>query len=1105
MLVGVLLCLLAVLAQALPANAFFSFLSPQKPLPPVVGQFTSRLGVPRTERDAATRYVAPRFQRFIRSTQDVNAKTSTALVAATHSNTIGALNPRDGGTVWRRVFGSEQVQGLFSIEDYVVCTSGPGGRRMSVMHGKSGRLYWSTELYLNASAPLDYPGSYITSMGMSDGVDLIALVHGHYVVRMLRGIDTWRWEPSEDTDSVRLVSAVERNKQIYVVAVARSGSKWRPRVYVLNRGGELLHTHDLSADVPQGAQGLLLLPWEPRTHFPEELHAETGGGPHVAWVSSDGAVHSARLDAEAPARTERKLKALTQRFVHLVNVGLGDRGYFVGVRTDGSSEALQVDERGMLHSAWEFDEIGPDAVYEGTFDRDGKAYITRVYFMRSQQLLNVHILWADEQNGGDRGMVQGMSFQFDHDLHGNVYAAPFEVSRQSQFQVSVRFAVVTSSGAVQLFRDAERQWGIEEGLSETSHTLLVNLPERHLGAAAVSGEAGKAPAGALEHESFVPRVQRHLVSLVRNAPSYLQHTAVSLAGTSAEPGVLSVRGLVRLLVDPKGVRGKQDRPQQVVSAGTKEVAPRIAANETIASLYHDHFGFRKMVVAASTRGKLYGIDQSLESSKLVWQRSILGFGLGEGAPEPKVRVTHMLQTRASGILENGSPVPPIVSVVAEVESGGAVQTRLYELNPLTGEMLGGEDDGLVLGDGRLLDLQVLPPSVHGKDPARLTLLALQANGRVLVWPADAGVAETLEALQDKLYLVLAHRGAPAELEGFRLQEAADGHHRVATWRMPFAPGEELLEVLHQPHDHVASLGRVRGDRSVLYKYLNPHARLVTTYVAAERVLNAYVVDIVKGDVVYHMQVPHVERADGLHATFAENWIMLQYATNSTAEGSDPQPEAPPVFETVPGMDWEDDRGRGYTRRLVSIELYERQRPETLDATNSTSFGGAASAAGAVMPRPPPTAFSQAFLLPYGVRSVATTRTTFGVTTKSVVLATDRENLVLLPRRLLDPRRPLGKPSAHEMEEQLVTYTPEIPDELAWRITRPEVRVTGLSGIVTAPALLESSSMVLATGLDWVYTTASPSGQFDRLQGAYLTAYRDVLTFQRASIRRSWCS
>ena len=194
--------------------------------------------------------------------------------------------------------------------------------------------------------------------------------------------------------------------------------------------------------------------------------------------------------------------------------------------------------------------------------------------------------------------------------------------------------------------------------------------------------------------------------------------------------------------------------------------------------------------------------------------------------------------------------------------------------------------------------------MHGKDPARLTLLALQANGRVLVWPADAGVAETLEALQDKLYLVLAHRGAPAELEGFRLQEAADGHHRVATWRMPFAPGEELLEVLHQPHDHVASLGRVRGDRSVLYKYLNPHARLVTTYVAAERVLNAYVVDIVKGDVVYHMQVPHVERADGLHATFAENWITLQYATNSTAEGSAPQPEAPPVFETVPGMDWE---------------------------------------------------------------------------------------------------------------------------------------------------------------------------------------------------------
>ena len=39
-------------------------------------------------------------------------------------------------------------------------------------------------------------------------------------------------------------------------------------------------------------------------------------------------------------------------------------------------------------------------------------------------------------------------------------------------------------------------------------------------------------------------------------------------------------------------------------------------------------------------------------------------------------------------------------------------------------------------------------------------------------------------------------------------------------------------------------------------------------------------------------------------------------------------------------------------------------------------------------------------------------------------------------------------------------------------------------VSTSPSNLESSSLVLATGLDWVYTVASPSGQFDRLQTTF---------------------
>ena len=37
---------------------------------------------------------------------------------------------------------------------------------------------------------------------------------------------------------------------------------------------------------------------------------------------------------------------------------------------------------------------------------------------------------------------------------------------------------------------------------------------------------------------------------------------------------------------------------------------------------------------------------------------------------------------------------------------------------------------------------------------------------------------------------------------------------------------------------------------------------------------------------------------------------------------------------------------------------------------------------------------------------------------------------------------------------------------------------------TSPTLLESSSIVLGTGIDWIYTIAAPSGQFDRLQASF---------------------
>lgn len=44
------------------------------------------------------------------------------------------------------------------------------------------------------------------------------------------------------------------------------------------------------------------------------------------------------------------------------------------------------------------------------------------------------------------------------------------------------------------------------------------------------------------------------------------------------------------------------------------------------------------------------------------------------------------------------------------------------------------------------------------------------------------------------------------------------------------------------------------------------------------------------------------------------------------------------------------------------------------------------------------------------------------------VSTDRNQVQAIPRRLLDPRRPTGKPTAAEQEEGLIPYDILLPDD-----------------------------------------------------------------------------
>lgn len=120
-----------------------------------------------------------------------------------------------------------------------------------------------------------------------------------------------------------------------------------------------------------------------------------------------------------------------------------------------------------------------------------------------------------------------------------------------------------------------------------------------------------------------------------------------------------------------------------------------------------------------------------------------------------------------------------------------------------------------------------------------------------------------------------------------------------TSALALPPHEEIRSVIPSNRGPVASIGKVLGNRTTLYKYLNPHLVAVTTASPASHppTCAIYVADAVKGTIVYHAVLPASGGVCNVQATLAENWLVYHY------------------FD-------EDLEGKSKGYRAVSVEFYE---------------------------------------------------------------------------------------------------------------------------------------------------------------------------------------
>jgi hypothetical protein len=344
------------------------------------------------------------------------------------------------------------------------------------------------------------------------------------------------------------------------------------------------------------------------------------------------------------------------------------------------------------------------------------------------------------------------------------------------------------------------------------------------------------------------------------------------------------------------------------------------------------------------------------------------------------------------------------------------------------------------------------------------LAVVDQSQQLNIFPACKKVAAGLADMSDKVFYTTLERDL---VSGTKLV----GHSPVSPpinislrtserWTNLFAPQETVLSIEPVVYDNIASFGRVLGDKSTLYKYLNPHLSVVTTITAKEGSgsgsglgsdsgsdatagsSSVYVVDTTTGRIVYSATVGTTR---AILAKMVENWL---------------------VFSWLEPGGW----------RISSVELYEDRESSSgsdkLESPGSTGFSSSHRIK----------SVSKTFILPTGVKSMGFTTSRFGITARELVLVTSEDRLISVSRRLLDPRRPIGKPTSAEKEEFLIPYDALIAYDPKRVVTHKyPVLGLGLGGIETSPALVESTSLVFAHGLDLFLTRGvTPSGTFDIL-------------------------
>ncbi|XP_014285151.1 ER membrane protein complex subunit 1 isoform X2 [Halyomorpha halys] len=453
---------------------------------------------------------------------------------------------------------------------------------------------------------------------------------------------------------------------------------------------------------------------------------------------------------------------------------------------------------------------------------------------------------------------------------------------------------------------------------------------------------------------------------------------------------------------------------QIVNAVISILGLKEHRNQSREDLVKDQFGLHKLIIIVTKVAKIYGIENV--DGDIIWQHHLKDVKLFSALESPYVP---LFVQRTSRHL----PYPAICTLLFEQK--GTENTALYAFNPISGQALFG---GLNVYNFHVKQTLLLPKE---NDEFIKSLLLITDDDKVEAFPPET-IQEALDFHQD--LFVYTSDVETGDLNGFSLVKSNQKLHAIRVWNVQLnAPVTSIAQ--KNKAERVHSQGRVLADRSVLYKYINPHLVAVATHTidpVHKNMITVYLIDTVSGAVIFN--AAHKRAMPPVHMVNSENWIVYSYF---------------------------NDKAR--RTEMISLDLYEGK-----SMRNSTEFSSLTYLVEPIIER-------QAYIFPHNIMAMKETITEKGITNKHILVGVSTGSVVEIPWALLDPHR-----SNDVREEGVLPYTPDLtlPQEatLTYNHSLPHI-----TGIHTSPAGLESTSLVLVYGLDLFYTRVAPSKTFDVLK------------------------